>query len=129
MNPERKAYETSVKLPRWNGKTSLGHMLPDDATRRAIMRRVFPPLTVAHCEERASYHAGREMIARDNYRRAVRAAFGREPDAREYKISCVWRDDFSREHKARMQRWNDAANYHADMRRAFLAASKYRRAA
>lgn len=129
MNSERKAYETRVKLPRWNGRTSLGHMLPDDSTRRAIMRRVLPGLPVAHCEERASYHAGREMIARDGYRRAVRAAFGREPDAAEYRISCVWQDHFSREHKARMVRWNDAINYHADMRRAFLAASKYQRAA
>ena len=128
MNPERKAYETSVKLPGWNIRPSLGFEL-DTATRRRIIRKLLPGMTAEQYRERASYHAGREMIARDNYMRAVRAAFGFDPSPTNYRVSAVWNESFSTVEKARLRRWNAAINYHADMRRAFEAATKYRRAA
>lgn len=126
MNRERKAYETRVKLPKWNIAPTLGYTL-DTATMRQIIRRVLPGLSADDHRERASYHAGRIIIARDGYRRAVRAAFGgTDPDPRLYRISCIWSESLSAVEKARLRRWNRAINYHTDMMRAHSAATQYR---
>jgi hypothetical protein len=127
MNHERKAYATRVKLPGWNIRPSLGFEM-GTATRRRIICKLLP-MTADQYRDRASYHAGREMIARDNYRRAVRAAFGFDPNPFQYRVSAVWSDSLSAVEKARLRRWNAAINYHTDMKRAFEAATKYRRAA
>ena len=78
-----------------------------DAEAARLLRALAPRMTRAQHEARAERSEHAAALTAQRYARAVSAAFrehfGREPEATDYKIAGVWRDDFPLSVKRRLR--------------------------
>lgn len=97
-----------------------------DSDYRQASKQLFPGMEYKEHEERAKKYHDIAKDAHDRYDKAVDEAFmkefGKKPDIGDYKVSGIWRDDFSEEAKESMRKplyeyseYSDAMHLHNAM--------------
>lgn len=122
------AYHERVKLPGYNGKTTVFQAVTDrDAAH--VLRRVNPAWTKEQHLELAQRHAGETLRQREAWNKllneAAQQTFGRPFQFFDYRISGIGRDEFSEEHKVALRFHAHATTYHEQVSRAHAHAARY----
>lgn len=122
-------YQTSMRLPRRKGATTIFHSGLDDSALRRLMKALFPGQSGAWHGQKLTECQQASQQADNLYQQTVENAFlnhfGRKPTLSDYQVSGIYSQELPEEAKTAIRAALTLKNNWADICTAHRAATRY----